>query len=177
MTRWTLGCRSLARTLRPLPRVFDSGIGSRLPRTDRDDNLVCKHGPSECLGNIISLCAAYLYPNSTEISLGFVNCLVSSYERIPSRPLVEHCALEHGVDFEKLNHCASGQDEKAIDMLKKSFERSRRKGVTYSCTVRLDDKIRCIRDNGRWKNCKGGSKVEDLVKEVDDLYERFNGGS
>ena len=31
--------------------------------TDHDDGVVCKHGQEECLGNIIELCAASLYPD------------------------------------------------------------------------------------------------------------------
>lgn len=31
--------------------------------TDHDDGVLCKHGPEECLGNIIELCAAQLYPD------------------------------------------------------------------------------------------------------------------
>lgn len=31
--------------------------------TDHDDGVVCMHGQEECLGNIIELCAAHLYPD------------------------------------------------------------------------------------------------------------------
>ena len=101
--------------------------------------------------------------------------MISSYPDIPSRSLIENCALEHGVDFEKLNACAS-EEGKGLDLLRDSVERSKEKGVIYSCTVRLDDKIRCIRDGGRWKDCEKGSMVDDLVADVDELYKSLNEG-
>ena len=96
--------------------------------------------------------------------------MISSYRDIPSRPLIQNCALEHGVDFEKLNDCVSSEEGKGVDLLRESVERSREKGVKYSCTVRLDEEIRCVRDGGKWKQCEGGSGVGDLVRDVERLY-------
>ena len=118
---------------------------------------------------MISLCAQSLYANDTKISLGFTTCMVSSYEDIPQRDLVESCALEHGVDFSNLNECVS-EEGKGMDLLRGSVERSREAGVVYSCTVRLDNEVRCIRDGGEWKDCKAGSSVKDLVRDVREAY-------
>ena len=146
--------------------IFENSIGA-------DDSITCKHGQTECLGNILSLCAANLYPSSTIVSLGFTTCMISSYSDIPARSLVENCALEHGVDFGRLNACAS-EEGKGLELLRDSVERSKNKGVVYSCTVRLDDQIRCIRDGGKWKDCEKGSTVDDLVADVDKLYKSFD---
>jgi hypothetical protein len=138
---------------------------------DHSDSTVhCKHGPTECLGNQLALCAASLYPNNTKISLGFSTCLISSYRDIPARSLVESCALEHAVDFDDLNKCVS-EDGRGEELLRDSVQRSKDEGVVYSCTVRLAGKVWCIRDSGTWKDCRGGSQVSDLVKEVNKLYE------
>ena len=74
------------------------------------------------------------------------------------------------MDFGALNECIS-EEGKGMDLLRDSVERSQKAGVKYSCTVRLDDDIRCIRDGGEWKDCSGGSKVEDLVGDVEKLYQ------
>ena len=118
------------------------------------------------------MCAAYLYPNNTKISLGFANCLIADYKEIPNRSLVESCALEHAVDFGKLNSCISdtGHGE---DLLRDSVQRSKDTGVVFSCTVRLSDQIWCIRDSGRWKDCKGGSDPQDLIEEIKQRYKKF----
>ena len=76
------------------------------------------------MGNIIELCAASMYPDP-KIYLGFTMCLTRDYQDIPQRSLVEDCALEHGIDFGKLNECV-GRDDGGfgIGMLRDSVRRS-----------------------------------------------------
>lgn len=89
-----------------------------------DDGVKCKHGPSECLGNIIELCARELYPDP-KISLGFVMCLTRDYKNIPERTLVEDCALEHAMDIRKLNECATRDDgAHGLELLRNSAQHS-----------------------------------------------------
>ncbi len=100
----------------------------------------CKHGPDECLGNMLELCAAALYPDA-KLHLGFALCLARDYARIPARDLVEDCALEHALDFARLNACVSRADgSHALALLRRSFERSARAGVRTSCTVSILEK-------------------------------------
>ncbi|KAL8697783.1 MAG: hypothetical protein Q9224_002146 [Gallowayella concinna] len=143
-----------------------SFIGS----VDKNDSIHCMHGPSECLGDMLSLCAINLYPTDPVRYLGFSNCLISSYTKIPSRELVEPCSLEHGIAFENLNGCVS-EEGKGLDLLMNSVERSQAVGVKRSCTVRVNDKTWCVRDGGEWKDCPGGSNTKNLVEEVERLYE------
>lgn len=120
-------------------------------------------------------------------SLGFANCLINDYREIPSRPLVHNCALEHGLDFESINSCASREDDdfenpsdptpenpSGIALLRQSVRHTRDVGVTKSCTVRLDETIWCIRDNGQWKDCAHGSDVSTFVQEVERLWKERN---
>ncbi|KAJ9613763.1 hypothetical protein H2204_014650 [Knufia peltigerae] len=144
-----------------------SFIGSVDPKSDA---VSCKHGPGECLGNEILLCAAKVYPD-VKIWLGFANCMISDYPDIPNRDLVESCAMEHGIDFSKLNGCISDEGE-GIGLLRSSIERSEEYNVTKSCTVRLAGEVRCVRDGGKWYDCPGGSAVKDLVGDVSDLYNK-----
>ena len=127
------------------------------------------HGPAECLGNIILLCAAHLYPDP-KLHLGFANCMVADYYDIPDRDLVESCALEHSLSFGRINDCISDDSAHGMSLLRESVERSAAKNVTRSCTVRLQGKVRCIRDGGRWKECEDRSEVGDLVRDVEELY-------
>ncbi|RMY24132.1 hypothetical protein D0867_01583 [Hortaea werneckii] len=134
--------------------------------TDHDDGVLCMHGEGECLGNIIELCAAKQYPDP-KIYLGFTMCMARDFEEIPEKQLVQDCALEHGISMEKLNDCTVNEDGAlSVDMLKESFNRSATAGVSKSCTVRLNNKIRCIRDGGEWKDCDGGSSAKDLVADI-----------
>lgn len=95
--------------------------------------------------------------------------MTSNYSQIPDRDLVQACALEHGVDFEKVNDCISDEGH-GDELLRDSVLRSKENNVTKSCTVRLAGKIRCIRDGGKWYDCPGGSKISDLVKDIKRLY-------
>ncbi|KAM3439004.1 hypothetical protein NHJ13734_003939 [Beauveria thailandica] len=89
-----------------------------------ENGVKCKHGPPECLGNIIELCARELYPDP-KTSLGFVMCLTKDYQHIPERSLVEDCALEHAIDIKKLNECATLDDgAHGIDLLRTSAQHS-----------------------------------------------------
>ncbi|KAK3994911.1 hypothetical protein QBC44DRAFT_211880, partial [Cladorrhinum sp. PSN332] len=138
--------------------------------TDHDDGVACKHGAEECLGNIIELCAQKLYPDP-KIYLGFTMCLTKDYRHIPQRELVEDCALEHAVDFDELNECATKDDGAfGMGMLRKSVKRTAEAGVTKSCTVRLNDEIYCIRDGAQWTDCPAGAKPNDLVVAIEKLY-------
>ncbi|KND93122.1 hypothetical protein TOPH_02311 [Tolypocladium ophioglossoides CBS 100239] len=138
--------------------------------TPTNDGVECKHGPSECLGNIVELCARELYPDP-KINLGFIMCLTKYYEHIPERSLIEDCALEHAIDFQALNECATRDDgEHGLELLRTSVQRTADAGVTISCTIRLDNEIYCIRDGGEWIDCPHGSGVNDLVIAIEKLY-------
>lgn len=76
------------------------------------------------MGNILELCSASLYPDP-KIYLGFTMCLTRDYKDIPERSLVEDCALEHGMDFDKLNACTVQDDGGyGMGMLRDSVRRS-----------------------------------------------------
>lgn len=115
------------------PQLLSFADGNR--PTYHDDGVSCMHGPGECLGNIVELCAADLYPDP-KIYLGFTMCLSDDYSHIPDKDLMESCALEHGLDFDKLNDCSSKDDGGyGIDLLRQSVTRSANAHVQYSCTA------------------------------------------
>jgi len=139
--------------------------------------IACMHGPGECLGNMVHLCGAKLYPyshaaekqNTTFIS--FSECLIHDYQKLPSQSFIEGCAKKGKVDFQQINECVSDQGfEGGVELLRSSVERSEYLGIRTSCTVRLAGQRRCVRDGGRWKDCEGGSRVEDLVRDVKAEY-------
>ena len=52
-------------------------------------------------------------------------CLTRDYRHIPQRSLVEDCALEHALDFNELNNCATRDDGAyGVGMLRDSVQRS-----------------------------------------------------
>jgi hypothetical protein len=119
---------------------------------------------------MILLCAAQVYPDP-KLSLGFANCMIDDYHDIPDRDLVESCAMEHGLDFKKINKCISDEG-RAPEMLRDSVERSTKANITTSCTIRLEQKIWCITDEK--KDCNDGSNLDDLVEDIKTAYEKLN---
>jgi len=76
------------------------------------------------MGNIIELCAAELYPDA-KAWLGFTMCLTREFWHIPQRELVEDCALEHAINVNALNDCASREDgAHGMALLRSSVRRS-----------------------------------------------------
>ncbi|KAE8350069.1 hypothetical protein BDV28DRAFT_139837 [Aspergillus coremiiformis] len=163
--------------------------------SNQSSDITCKHGPGECIGDMLILCAQDLpfspegeaektYRMPTIRSLGFANCLISQYARIPDRTLVHNCALQHGIDFEALNSCVSKEEDDPSDddlsglaLLRQSAIHNANLGVSTSCTVRLDDSVWCVRDGAVWKDCAkegNGSKVSVLVEEVERLWKAKN---
>ncbi|KAI5843044.1 hypothetical protein DFP73DRAFT_573834 [Morchella snyderi] len=143
-----------------------SFIGRRL----QDGTTACMHGPSECLGNSIHLCAARLYPDTY---FPFSLCLLHDYARLPAQDFIESCASKHDIPFEEINECISSLDpDGGMAMLASSVDRSRSAGVATSCTVRVEEKVWCVRDGGKWRDCDGGSGVNDLVREVEERYRK-----
>ncbi|KAL4893550.1 hypothetical protein BDV59DRAFT_177585 [Aspergillus ambiguus] len=162
--------------------------------SDKSSDITCMHGPEECIGDSLILCAENLpfKPDDasdpirmpTIRSLGFANCLLSTYQKVPAQPLVQDCAAEHGIDFDALNACASRQEDdpkrgelSGLALLRESAVHNARLGIKTSCTVRLDEKLWCVHDDGVWRDCaKGadGSTVPVLVEEVKRLWQERN---
>lgn len=143
---------------------------SFIGKTTSDDGVDCPHGPAECMGNIIMLCAAELYPDP-KMSLGFTMCLERNYAQIAQKELIEDCALEHAIDVKVLNECASRENGAyGMQKLQESVQRTAKAGVIKSCTVRLGGQNYCIRDMGQWKDCPHGFTPDDLIRDIEALY-------
>jgi hypothetical protein len=119
---------------------------------------------------MILLCAAQLYPDP-KLSLGFANCMIDDYHDIPERDLVESCAMEHGLDFKKINSCIS-EEGHAQDMLRDSVERSAKANVSTSCTIRLQEKIWCVTEGK--KDCNNGKNLDELLEAINTAYNDTN---
>ncbi|CAZ79780.1 unnamed protein product [Tuber melanosporum] len=170
----------IAPTLEEIESLVDFQM-SFIGRPTADDGVFCMHGPSECLGNILHLCSAKINtppsPPPAHTYLPFSLCLIHDFKNIPEREFVEGCADKNGIDFQKLNDCASDMGpDGGLSMLRNSVERSRALEAETSCTVRVDGKKRCVRDGGKWKDCDGGSDIEDLVRDIKKIYKEKNGG-
>jgi hypothetical protein len=124
----------------------------------------CMHGPAECEGNTQQLCFAQTYPDRS-MWYDFILCQNQDWHSIPDRALAASCAIAAGGVYEgAVEDCVSGP--KGLALLAASTARTRALEIRRSCTIRIAGKIRCIRDGGVWKDCEGGSEVEDFVRDI-----------
>ncbi|KAF3156871.1 hypothetical protein TWF106_004058 [Orbilia oligospora] len=158
-----------------MAQLYDSGIITLRPTyigTPDDSNagMACKHGPDECLGDMLELCAYELHKDRPQMWLGFINCMGQNYQNIPQDAYVSNCASEYGLSFDQLERCAASEDEnRGMELLRASARRAIDQGISTSCTVTVNGKTVCVRDNGQWKGCTGSK--DDLVQEVQHAYD------
>ena len=119
---------------------------------------------------MILLCAAQVYPDP-KLSLGFANCMINDYHDIPQRDLVESCALEHGLDFKKINDCIS-EEGHAQELLRDSVERSTDANIKTSCTIRIEQEVWCV--TGGKRDCNNGTNLDDLITDIKTAYDKLN---
>ncbi|CDZ98812.1 Gamma interferon inducible lysosomal thiol reductase GILT [Phaffia rhodozyma] len=135
----------------------------------------CKHGETECSGNIQQLCAQQ-YVDQT-VWWRFVTCQNYYSSRIGSPALATECAKVAGFDWDTspVSLCASEGGE-GEHLLRQSVKRSHQLEIEKSATLLLGDdhRVRCIRDGGVWKNCDEGHTVGELVDSILDTWERDN---
>lgn len=94
----------------------------------------CKHGPSECQGNIQQLCMAQ-HATSDRQLLDFVLCQNVQKLDIGSKALAKSCAVTAARitdedTLQSLVDCWSSYQGEGL--LRKSMSRTMKKGVTYS---------------------------------------------
>ena len=158
-----------------MAQLYDSGIITLRPTyigTPDDSNagMACKHGPDECLGDMLELCAYELHKDRPQMWLGFINCMGQNYQEIPQDAHVSNCASEYGLSFEQLERCAASEDEnRGMELLRASARRAIDRGISTSCTVTVNGRTVCVRDDGQSKGCTGSK--EDLIQEVQHAYD------
>lgn len=73
-------------------------------------SFTCRHGPSECISNIVHSCAIALYPD-TELHLSFIACTLKTWK--PERS-VKKCTRNLKMDSEKILGCSTSPQGKIL---------------------------------------------------------------
>jgi len=88
-----------------LPAILDL-TEAFVGKDDGNGNFECRHGPSECQGDIIELCAYNVtYPASQYGWWTMTVCMQSDYDNIPDN--AKSCAIQAGLDWTKINNCVN----------------------------------------------------------------------
>ncbi|ORZ28273.1 hypothetical protein BCR41DRAFT_344953 [Lobosporangium transversale] len=162
--------------------VISSSIGavSFTKTTTTKTTVTCKHGPMECAGNTQQLCFKKYFPDHTIWVPFVVTMNTQNFQRIGEpqyareigeKVVKSHYSSSNTYDNEgkkdlldKVDQCSSGQE--GFDLLVESVEHTNHHGVSTSCTVFIDDRKRCVRDGGVWRECPEGSSVADFVRSI-----------
>ncbi|KAI0736196.1 hypothetical protein C8Q72DRAFT_768944 [Fomitopsis betulina] len=149
--------------------------------SEPDFGVTCKHGPSECAGNVHQLCAMkYASPSAF---WEFVQCQnYQGIEKIGRPDTALKCASTAQIDWVSsgAGDCAgldgSGRAREGVLLLQNSVNVTEELGIKKSCTILINQKQVCIHD-GTWKQCENGHNVHDFVRQINQEYNKLNGDS
>lgn len=135
--------------------------------------VTCPHGDAECDGNRFQLCVQEHVPpaHNRDWYMKFLVCLWEGDENASSNPKVDKCLDKVGAmgpDRKAMTVCI--RNNEGAELMKKSAAVTAARGMQRSCTVAIEGKKRCIRDGGRWYDCKGGSGDGDFTRSICDAY-------
>ncbi|TDL29882.1 hypothetical protein BD410DRAFT_45349 [Rickenella mellea] len=154
-----------------------SFIGS-INSSEPDFGVTCMHGPEECAGNVQELCAAKYLPQ--EQWWRYVQCqnYYGRY-RVGDPDIALSCAATAKFSWEHsgVGTCAgvdgSGKGHEGIELLKISVNRSVELGISRSCTIMINGKRVCVRDES-WKDCEAGHEPSNFAEQINYAYEELN---
>jgi len=152
------------------------------PNTSEPDfGVSCKHGPTECAGNVHELCAMK-YADPSQF-WEFVQCQnYQGIDKIGEPETALKCANSAQIDWVNsgVGDCAgldgSGKAPEGVLLLQDSVNATAELGIQKSCTILINGKQVCIHD-GTWKQCENGHNVHDFVRQIKHEYNRLNGDS
>jgi len=155
---------------------------ARMNESDPHYGVTCMHGPEECAGNVQQLCAAKYEPFVRWWE--FVQCQNQRGRTRVGKPEVAlECAKAAGIHWQqsKTGECAGrngagrGKEFEGVALLKRSVQASESLGIRKSCTIIINGKQVCVRDDGMWKDCKAGHRPEDFIRQINAEYDTLNG--
>jgi len=127
----------------------------------------CPHGPPECEGNMMQVCAQVYYPDNW---FDFVLCQSGDMAAIPGNG--PRCATSLGMEWALIDKCRNGDEGKAL--MTKSVERTQSFGITKSCTLYINNEFFCLRDGGAWRSGCKASDLSSITEEICGVASMYN---
>lgn len=146
---------------------LDMNFIATLNSSEPKFGITCKHGESECLGNIQELCAKKISPNNW---FKFVLCLNKDVNQIGlSTKITYKCLKQVKIPAKRFESCVK---EDGIPLLKTSLSISNNLQMRESCTILINKgEHKCIH-NQVWKECDDGHEVKDFIRQIEEAYSR-----
>ncbi|KAA1093858.1 hypothetical protein PGT21_000887 [Puccinia graminis f. sp. tritici] len=135
----------------------------------------CRHGDSECRGNIHQLCYRNRFPQLHDW-WGFIQCEnYAGLSRVGEEALAKSCAKVNLHDWDQdVKDCANGSQGRQL--LYSSVQLSKHLRIQKSCSIFINNQLVCVHDGG-WKDCKSGHEIVDFVKYIQHEYDLINTSS
>ncbi|KAH7102904.1 hypothetical protein BKA62DRAFT_697977 [Auriculariales sp. MPI-PUGE-AT-0066] len=143
--------------------------------------VTCKHGRTECAANVLELCAIAIEPPPpTDEGASwrpawwdFVLCNNGAGRYGVGEPEVAAaCAMKTGIALDRVMECVNSDWGRRLHL--ESIKTAESLGIAKSCTILINGKVACLRDDHSWKDCKGGSKVNDFVRAIRKEHDVLN---
>jgi len=144
----------------------------QLNETMQPYGVECKHGPSECDGNVQQLCVA-AHARTQKEWWNFIQCQnFQNLNKVGDVSLATQCAKVVGRDWvADFSDCYTGSEGRSL--LQDSVKFAQAANITKSATLLVNDQLVCIRD-GAWKDCPSGHAPEDFKRVIRDEFNRIN---
>jgi len=98
----------------------------------------CTHGPSECVGDEILICASQMYPEGWSW-WNLTSCMQSDYTNVPSN--FQSCAEKSGYNSTIIAAIqACSQDKTGVQLLTASFNEASNQGIDEAPTIIINGK-------------------------------------
>lgn len=133
---------------------------------DEPNEIACMHGPDECHGNKQQLCVQSKCSQTTLIK--FLQCQSRQLQNIPNNG--EQCVKEASdgtLKWSDIDECV--RSDKAIELFRKSLQKTQSAKATKSCTIHLNGKFWCMHD-GSWYGCAEGHDEKSFIKAICSRY-------
>ncbi|KAG0237105.1 hypothetical protein BGW41_000273 [Actinomortierella wolfii] len=159
---------------RDLPPVNPllSYIATLKENPDGTTTVTCMHGPTECAGNVQELCFKKYNPDY-RVWFFFVNALNAFQPwRIGDIEYAREIAVKIGAasNFDAVARCA--QSDEGHQLHVESVRHTLSHQISTSCTVFINNEKRCVIDGGVWRECPGGSSVDNFANTIHEVARR-----
>jgi len=116
-----------------LPDIIDLEVYFVGQIDSRTKDFDCMHGPEECVGDILLLCAHNTSHGNSNPYAWWGNevCMMGDQDNIPDN--AQSCAQKNNLNWDTINTCANGQQ--GIDLFTNSINVSNNDGIYATPTV------------------------------------------
>jgi len=125
-------------------------------KTDTGYSFNCQHGEVECEGNMYHACVTVMNLDQEKM-VAMVACMIQ--DNMEPKTAASNCATQHGIYFERLDHCATGAEGTKLHYKAGVKTDALQPPVSFIPTIEIDG-----------SQHKQGTILKDFIGEVCRIY-------